>query len=183
MLFSTQKKLINYLSIIIFLSMVSLPTHTYAQTCKDTIVASTPSQRFTILGDGAEVKDNNTGLIWQRCSIGQVWQQDTQGCMGEAKEFNWQQALVATSQIGNGYRLPNIKELYSIVEVQCSDPAINLRIFPNTNVYAGDRHWSSSFSNAKTFKPYQALSVGFFFGNINASKLDYKHYIRAVRSE
>lgn len=162
--------------------MVNLPA--YAQTCKDTIAASTPSQRFTVLGDGTEVKDNNTGLIWQRCSIGQVWKQDYQACIGEAKEFNWQQALVATSQIGNGYRLPNIKELYSIVEVQCSDPAINLRIFPNTNVDASDSHWSSSFSNAKTtFKPYQALRVNFFFGHINDSKLNYKHYIRAVRSE
>ena len=43
--------------------------------------------RYQILGDGSEVKDTQTGLIWARCSVGQTWQSGS--CAGEPKEFTF----------------------------------------------------------------------------------------------
>lgn len=32
--------------------------------------------RYSFSEDGAEVTDSKTGLVWQRCSAGQVWKED-----------------------------------------------------------------------------------------------------------
>lgn len=146
----------------------------HAQGCKtDSIIATTPDSRFTPIGNGAEVKDTVTGLIWQRCSIGQQWDGNT--CTGTATEHTWQQALTVAKNLGNGYRLPNIKELASIVEEQCHDPAINSKTFPNT---PSNWYWSSS--------PYadyhnNAWGVYFSYGYISYNNKGNSSYVRAVR--
>jgi len=92
-----------------------------AQTCKyDSIPATAPASRFTDNGDGT-VTDKTTGLQWQRCSQGQTWSGGT--CAGTATGHTWQAALqladVATYAGRSDWRLPNIKELASIVEQAC----------------------------------------------------------------
>lgn len=99
------------------------------QVCTTKTNKTTPSSRFTISTDGKEVTDTKTGLIWQRCSIGQDWNGNR--CDGEAEGLNWKQALVKVKALGDGYRLPNIKEAASIVEAQCISPALNADVFPN----------------------------------------------------
>ena len=59
----------------------------------------------------------------------------------------------------NDWRLPNIKELSSIVELSCYQPAINLTAFPNTP--AGN-YWSSS---PASYSVSMAWSVNFVNGN------------------
>ncbi len=60
----------------------------------------------------------------------------------------------------NDWRLPNIKELYSIIEEQCIVPAINLDVFPNTP--SNRNYWSSSPHNANDSS--NAWFVGFGYG-------------------
>ncbi len=100
------------------------------QFCNDFIPASTPDNRFTI--DGNEVTDNTTGLIWQSCSLGL----SGTSCTGILGNLTWTEALQAAEaeriNTGKAWRLPNIKELRSIVEDKCYDPSINLTVFPNT---------------------------------------------------
>lgn len=111
--------------------------------------ASTPSSNFTDNGDGT-VTDTTTGLTWMRCSEGQTWDQASGLCAGTAATYTWQGALqLAQSIDSNGgyaghsdWRVPNIKELNSIVETQCTDPAINTSIFPVTP--SSGTYWSSS---------------------------------------
>ncbi len=58
-------------------------------------------------------KDLNTGLIWQRCSIGQTWNGNT--CDGDAKIFRYVEDIpISEEDKANGWRLPTIDELVSI---------------------------------------------------------------------
>lgn len=87
--------------------------------------------------DGDQVLDTRTRLIWKRCSEGQRWNGDT--CEGEAKAFTWFRAL----QLGRaqGWRLPNVKELGSLVDDTRHSPAID-PAFPGT---PASTYWSSTF--------------------------------------
>lgn len=91
---------------------------------------STPSDEFTLLGDGSVVRHEATGLAWQRCSVGQTWNGST--CQGAPSMFDWGSALARAEGEGDDWRLPNIKELGSIVERCRTSPAINRVVFPNT---------------------------------------------------
>lgn len=65
-------------------------------------------------------RDPKTGLMWDRCSVGQSWNGTT--CTGTAIQFNWQDAKDYVAKFTNeqakgGYtdwRLPTIEELSSI---------------------------------------------------------------------
>ena len=107
------------------------------QICQaDKIVSTAPNDRFTSL-EGNLVFDNDTGLYWQRCLLGQ----SGENCdSGEAEALNWAEAL-SEQNIASGWRLPNIRELNSITESACIRPAINARVFPTP---ARAQIWSSS---------------------------------------
>ena len=113
-----------------------------AQSCNPNIPLATPNNRFTIINDGTVV-DKKTGLMWMRCSLGQSW--DGNGCSGLSTNFSWIEAINAgeNSSFANhsDWRVPNIKELASILEDACYEPAINETIFPSTTE---KYFWSSS---------------------------------------
>lgn len=113
-----------------------------AQTCLSSIPQTTPTDNFVLNEDGT-VTDPILGLSWMRCSLGQIWVNDT--CEGDASELNWQQALQAAHGFvyanKMGWRVPNVKELASITERSCVRPAINEALFPNT---PSDDFWTSS---------------------------------------
>ncbi len=94
--------------------------------------------RFVVSGDGTQVSDSRTGLIWRRCSEGQSFGGGT--CTGSPGMFTHEGAL-AHARTQAGWRLPNVKELASIVDGGRSAPSIDLVTFPAT---AGYWYWSSS---------------------------------------
>lgn len=123
-----------------------------AQTCKETIKQSAPDTRYTIQAGGEEVLDNETQLIWRRCAEGLSGSECNTGAAGT---YTWTQALALTD---NTWRLPNIKELASLVETACYQPAINLTVFPNTP--------SSYFCSSSPYgNSRRARSVEFGYGN------------------
>lgn len=107
-----------------------------AQTVNNNVENITPDNRYTIHSDGT-VTDNVTGLMWQQCSLGQTW--ETNGgegsCSGTATIHTWDNALIqAADNRDYGYsdwRLPNIKELTSLVAEDRYSPAINSTVFPS----------------------------------------------------
>lgn len=147
------------------LFLLSLPLSARAaQTCKKSILATTPNSNFAIHNDGT-VTDKTTGLMWMRCSLGQKW--DGKTCTGAPVDYTWKEALLEAKRNKfadyDDWRLPNKNELESIVEASCYSPAINETIFPATPPVF---FWSSSpfagFSGG-------AWSVDFSFGAVNPS--------------
>jgi hypothetical protein len=152
-----------------------LTSQTYAG-CQSNAIPSTPNDRYAIINSGVEVLDNQTKLIWQRCSLGQIWNGGE--CSGIAATYSWKNALIQTKALGGNYRLPNIKELQSLREVACTNPAINSVIFPNT---VSDAYWSGSPSK---YYYNDAWTIDFKTGNSYAlsRSFNYSHYVRLVRS-
>jgi hypothetical protein len=157
-------------------ALFSLPSAAVAQTCKDSIPATTPDSRFIVHNNGT-VTHKSTGLTWMRCSLGQTW--DGKTCTGKAQIFDWQKGLQAAGSHDfaghRDWRLPNKNELASILEERCVSPAVNAKIFPGTpSVY----FWTSS--------PYSgvadgAWNVDFGYGAINASVKSGMLPVRLVR--
>ena len=123
-------------------SIVSLHSVVWAE-CDSTVAATTPTERFTEMSNPAILKDANTGLQWQRCALGATWTKSA-GCSvtdGAQGEYTWGEALVAAQ---NGWRLPNKKELTSIIEYQCRLPALNSQLFPLDSEAMGAVFWTST---------------------------------------
>ena len=148
-----------------------------AQVCNPKIKATTPGERYTDNGNGI-VTDKKTGLEWSRCSIGQNWESGT--CVGDAQQLLWSIAsLVATTaekpETANRWRLPELKELSELVELQCAQPAINLSIFPETPAAA---FWTATrFAN----KDGSFWQVQFILGETVPERGDYNAFVRLVR--
>src|ERR1035437_9456228 len=91
--------------------------------------AATPAlaaKTYSDNGDGT-VTDPTTGLQWMRCAIGQTWSGGT--CAGTANTYSWAQANALTNTQTfagqNDWRLPNIRELQTIVDRSVYNPEID----------------------------------------------------------
>lgn len=144
------------------------PTPTASQPAAD----STLDGRYQILAAGEEVKDLNTGLVWQRCSVGQHW--DGQTCAGEAKRFP--ELHLAQDQARNGWRLPSKNELASLVDSAVGRPAIHPHAFPAT---PSEWFWSSSTVNSDV-SWYANFYDGRVFNELNR-RFGYYALVRLVR--
>ncbi len=161
--------------ILILLAMVARGGDIPNDTCTNgDIFPTTPSSEFTEVGDGSIVLHNRTGLEWRRCPEGRVW--DGIACDSISHlVMTWQEALEHADDI-DSWRLPNIKELASIVEICRSDPAINRQVFPNTNPTV--RFWSAS---VRSDNEWLAWSVDFDFGSDNTVFKSDELLVRLVR--
>lgn len=144
------------------------------------VIETTPTSAFTDNLNGT-VTHALTGLMWKQCAQGQ----SGASCgIGSASTLNWSDALkAAAADRTAGYtdwRLPNKKELESIVEFCGYRPAINQTLFPAT---PASPFWSAS-SNVSD--PAQAWYVSFNDGSTvdvdhrSVYKSEY-YYARLVR--
>lgn len=114
--------------------------------CDNSVAESAPATHFTNHRDGT-VTDETTGLMWSLCLYGQ----GGSDCTGAAEwTGDWGSALQELDDgINYGYlgysdwRLPNVKELASILESQCTNPALNPGVFPSAGAGATEV-WTSS---------------------------------------
>ena len=123
---------------------------------------SVENHSFTDSGDGT-VKDNKSGLVWQKCSRGQ---NNDSTCSGTATTANWTNALTYCSGLGlagKTWRLPTIIELMSILDFNKSTtPIVNTSVFPNTV--------SNAYSSSTTFFSVASSSWLAYVVNANALK-------------
>jgi len=146
---------------------------------------------YTDNGDGT-ITDNNTGLMWQKCSVGQ--NNDTT-CSGTVGGYSWYEATGTYDRTWNpnsenvcgnltlgGYsdwRLPAKKELRDIVDysIPYFGPTINTTYFPNT-------YWSFYWSSTTyAYDPDDAWDVNFDSGSDSRALKAGGYSIRCVRGE
>jgi hypothetical protein len=138
---------VNKLKLTALAGLMAFTTGVSAQVCQtDSIKQTTNPDRFVNHDDGT-VTDVETGLMWSICSLGQTYSEGQ--CSGSSQSLTWTQALQQAKVLNNAgglagqadWRIPNIKELGSIVEYQCHNPAINLAAFPDT---PSATYWSAT---------------------------------------
>ncbi|MEI8086708.1 MAG: DUF1566 domain-containing protein [Paludibacter sp.] len=120
---------------------------------------------FTDNGDGT-IKDNYTGLIWQKLS--------------PTTSMNWEAALAYAKTVTLGaksdWRLPNIKELQSLNDVSRIKPSVNKTYFPN--IVTSAFYWSST-SQYKT--PTVAWDFNTDYGVVTYDTKTVNKYVILVR--
>jgi len=147
---------------------------------------------YTDNGNGT-VTDNNTGLMWQKCSTGQN-NDDT--CSGTALDYNWYRAsgtyhawynpdsqdVCGSLNLGGSsdWRLPSKKELITIVDyaVPYPGPTIRTAYFPNTKL--SHQYWSSPNDANHPYIGF-AWYVNFTNGYVNFDSGVFANYVRCVR--
>lgn len=157
----------------ISLGLISISSlSVWAQDCNDEVNLLTSSTKEFIIHDDGTATHLPTGLMWKRCIQG-IESNNADCNSGTPLALTWQGALEHLDELNSnagfaGYtdwRLPNPKELTSMIEYGCSKPSINLQVFPNM---AEIRVWSSTISEniageryLKTwFADYGASEVG-----------------------
>lgn len=166
------------------MSLVSVGA--FAQTCKfDSIERTQPIGQYFDNKDGT-VTDIVNGLIWTKCSVGEVYDEAVNSCSGEATHLaTWKEALNTAhdnkQQLGVAdWRLPNIKELSTLVERACVAPSISLTAFPTTPSAV---YWSNT-SDAKNINPIagvNGLVIDFSNGAEFVKDVNRHRHIRLVR--
>ncbi len=144
------------------------------------LVSSPPkstTKNYVILDNGNEVLDTQTGLIWRRCVEGMKWDGKTcsgypfAGMLVEGLERAASQARLT----GKNWRLPNIKELGSLVDMSQPNLAIDLTAFPET---PNDQMWSSS---PYALDAFFGWAVHFYYGASYYTYLEDIGMMRLVR--
>jgi hypothetical protein len=162
------------------LAALTLSNTVHAQTCpKSNRIA--PDSRYELQNDGAEVLDKKTKLVWQRCSLGQVW--DNKSCTGTATKYSWKQALEAAKISTGDWSVPDAHELRSLLEPSCNNPAINLNIFPDT---PGVGFWSSTSlkrNNNKAWNVYFNNGNGYFDGKDDRYSVRLVHRQKKIKAK
>lgn len=148
----------------------------HSVTCQNNLLPSNPDVVYVINNNGT-VTDNRTGLMWKVCGEGQTW--SAGACIGTAGTFTWAPAIAQAEASSfasySDWRLPNLKELRSLVEECRTNVSINDVVFPST---ASNNFWSAS--------PYTGVSAGawvvsFSTGYSNLSNRNASYYVRLVR--
>ena len=138
------------------------------------------------------VLDRYTGLAWTRCPVGFVADDGAtpldssddlcERDQADTPELVWQQALSRADGLNatenEGWRLPNVKELQSLVN-DCSSKLFATTVFPNT---PQDLPFWSSTPVVQPVEVASAWRVHFRDGEIETATLRSPGYARAVRT-
>jgi hypothetical protein len=138
-----------------------------------------PTSRFTL--DEGEAHDKKTGLIWNRCSVGMHWK-NGKGCLGERQFLNLEEATKIAKSAGNGWRLPSVDELVSIVDDKCGTPATDVVVFPDIGPFEEmeSPYWTNSSAEVGTGLGLTYF-VDFRTGIVDAHTKGFSQAVRLVK--
>ena len=136
--------------------------------------------RFADHGDGT-VTDLNTGLTWIGDGRGDIDTDPPTPFRDEGgwRKYNWTEAINYCERLEfagqSDWRLPNCKELFSILDLGKTDPAVDAACFPATR---SDFYWTST---PFTYNTAHAWYVYFNLGYVNHASMDQELFVRPVR--
>ncbi|WP_437568366.1 DUF1566 domain-containing protein [Sorangium sp. So ce542] len=125
--------------------------------------------RYTISED--TVRDKDTGLTWQR-QVDSTYRTTQNNASAYCESLSLAGA--------DGWRLPTVFELQTLVDESRVNPAIDPTAFPETpdDVFLAHWFWSSS---SHALDPGSAWYVDFRDGSVNGYEKDSAHRVRCVR--
>lgn len=179
---------INVLIINVFILVLFFYTATSQAAC-------TYFNDFKENQDGT-VTDPGSGLVWQKCALGQIWSGST--CSGQATLMFWEKAMQAAKEnrfLGkNNWRLPKLSEFRRVIgddrECHSGPRAASARLsHPISNNGGLGDFWSSTTGNQALANDEQSLtkddiyasSINFENGGFGGDFINYQHPVRLVR--
>jgi hypothetical protein len=174
-------KPIQFKELLLLMLLFSSSTNVFSQTIKSYIKNQWQDSRYIDNGDET-VTDKKTGLMWKQCPEGSSGSGCTTGNMGK---YTYKGAIEhadkkITFANHSDWRLPNIKELASLLAHDRRDPAINRNLFPNT---PGSDFWSSSPDASSDTNYSYSWKLNFGYGNNDHRYRYNKYYVRLVRGK
>ena len=176
----------NQLFVIITSLMLSVILNTntvLAQTIKSYIPNEWQDSRYTVHNNGT-ITDKKTSLMWKRCQEGL----SGNNCETGTAVHQWLEpsfldlaTLNTTGFAGyKDWRLPNTKELRTLVAYDRYEPSINSNIFPNTPKLRDAKYavWSTSLNIAND---KNAWVMHFYNGSADTYSRCVGGYTRLVR--
>jgi hypothetical protein len=167
------------------------------QLCSDSLPRLKPDAIYTDNLDGT-VSDNETGLMWQKCSEGLIWTSginlfngSDDACLGEFSLMSWRDtfeaAALANSQNKHGYddwRVPNYKEGESLIERACAWHSMNSDIFIDMELVSSaySRFWTSTPLNFQLSASNGAVLIQYNIGYITSVIKSTELQVRLVRT-
>ena len=155
---SAEMELIKMLKLLLALTSILLLTTSYGM-----------AQFFE---EGNFVRDVRNNVIWYRCTVGKVWDYDTNTCTGETVRLNQEELLIAIrqaeQQLGGNWRLPTRNELETLICDACDPPKIREKYFPNIEREA---YWTGTKNR---FHSKMYWSVNFMTGNSYSRFFEYQ---------
>lgn len=161
------------------------------------LVATTPTARF-VGGKPVEVNattgdtlpqvvtDNATGLMWTTCPVG--FDLGRLGCYkptAAVTTFTWDEAIAeaenSTFADFSDWRVPNVKELATIVERKCSNPALNQSVFSGNGTNMSASVWTNTPSDTSTTEP-KASVIQMYYGETTGLPITGTAQLRMVRT-
>ncbi|MFQ1919082.1 Lcl C-terminal domain-containing protein [Aeromonas veronii] len=101
------------------------------------------SDRLTRQGE--VIHDRLNHLEWQACSLGSQWLEG-KGCVGTPALLTLLEAKDEAARLGEGWRLPTIEELFTLLDENCRAPMTDPRFFSDIhdNGENAAPYWTSS---------------------------------------
>ncbi|MCK5880631.1 MAG: DUF1566 domain-containing protein [Sinobacterium sp.] len=158
------------------------------QQCNTSVKLSKPDAIYNDNHDGT-VTDTQSRLMWQKCSVGQVWHEgegedasddscSTASTLPYKRAMQSSEAANAVKSYGySDWRLPSLSELQTLAEQACFGPSINVKLFPDT---VSGFYWSSSIDEDNGDN---AWHLSFVLGFEVSSAKEFYYYARLVRDE
>lgn len=134
-----------------------------------------PNTRSLTDNGNGTITDNATGLIWQKCSMGQA---NDATCSGAVTTAAWAAAMSYCENLTLGgrsdWRLPSATELRGLVDETRFNPVVNPVFFPSTAV----SYYNTATSS--TTGPTSMVYISMGSGRMNAQNKNSPYAVRCV---